>query len=623
MPVSRGRRQARFPEPKPVAGDEAGAVPPAGVLGPLAFSLAFPDAPGCTVDFTQAACPRLLRPLLTALRQEAQVGGRIGCRATAYAYVGALRKLDAFLAGRVPRPAEMGLRDLPPGLLDDFEGHLAGDVPNPRTGYGFFMNVVALLRHLRDADPRTLHPTMPARLRFGLTATPYPRPASDAVDAYSPQVAAALREACRKQVREAVQRITVTSEALLAKGGDPRGRGWDDRANLLWEIERRGVMSPDDLAAASGRSRNWAARQGLTELHRLLYPTEADLAAMAIIFALDTGLEPDSLRNLTVDCRKNPARGYVEVEYLKPRRHGHEWNRMRVRDGNATTPGGLLRLVLRLTRRARAHLGDQETALWVCYQPQHGRISRSSLKTHERSGAAALVRRHGITDAGGQPLTIELRRLRKTYKAEFYQVTGGQLPLLAQGHSRQVAAAHYADIPALRHVHEGAIADGLAEGLSEALQLRVLSPAEEQVLACDPQQAPDLAGLEPAQAGPLLAGKLDLWLSACRDFTASPFAAPGKPCPVPFWSCLDCPNAIITSRKLPAILAFLDHIEAQREAMSADAWAQLHGGTRERILTQILPAYPPHLTPAARPIAEPDNPLRNLPPMMGGIGART
>jgi hypothetical protein len=623
MPVSRGRRQARFPEPELVAGDEAGAAPSSGVLVALAFSLAFPDAPGCTIDFTQAACPRLMRPLLTALRQEAQVGGRIGCRATAYSYAGALRRLDAFLAGRVPRPAEMALRDLSPDLLDAFEAHLAGDVPNPRTGYGFFMNMVALLRHLRDVDPGALHPAMPARLRFGIVATPYPRPTSDALDAYPPQVAAALREACRKQVREAVQRITVTGEALLAKGSDPRVHGWDDQANLLWEIERRGVMSQEDLMAASGRGHHWASRQGLGRLHELLYPTEVDLAALAILFAIDTGLEPESLRSLTADCRANPARGYVEVEYLKPRRHGHEWNRMRVRDGNATTPGGLLRLALRLTRRARGRLGDQDAALWVGYQRSCGRLARSGLDSRRGSGSAVLVRRHGITGSDGQPFVIDLRRLRKTYKAEFYQATGGQLPLLAQGHSRQVAAAHYADIPALRHVHEGAIADGLTEGLSEALQLRVLSPAEEQLLAREPRQAPDIAGLEPAQAGPLLAGELDLWLSACRDFTASPFGAPGKPCPVPFWSCLDCPNAIITSRKLPTILAFLDHIEGQREAMSADAWAQLHGGTRERILTQILPAFPPDLITEARAIAEADDPLRNLPPLMGGIGART
>jgi hypothetical protein len=620
MPVSRGRRRARFPEP--AAGVEAAIAPPGAELAPLAFSLAFPDGPGCPVDFTAAACPRLMRPLLAALRREARVGGRIGSRATAYSYAGSLRKLDAYLAGRVPRPAEMALADLSPDLLDAFEIHLAGGVPNPRTGYGFFLNVIALLRHLRDSEPGSLHPAMPARLRFTVVATPYPRPRTDALDAYPPQVAAALREACRQHIRGAVQRITVDGGALLSGGGDPRVHGWDDKANLLWEVDQRGVMSPEELAAASGRSICWARRQGLLALHEMLYPAETDLAAFAILFALDTGLEPESLRALTADCRKNPSRGYVEVEYLKPRRHGQEWNHLRVRDGNATTPGGLLRLVLRLTRSARRHLGEQETALWVGYLRSPNGLRRSGLPTRPSSGAAALVRRYGITDPRGCPLAIDLRRLRKTYKAEFYRATGGQLPLLARGHSRQVAAAHYADIPALRDVHEGAVADGLAEALSDALRLRVLSPAEEQLLAADPQHARDLAGVEPEQAGPLLAGELDLWLSACRDFTRSPYAAPGKPCPVPFWTCLDCPNAIITSRKLPAILAFLDHIEGQREAMSAGAWAQLHGGTRDRIITQILPAFPPDLITEARAIAEADDPLRNLPPLLGGIGTR-
>jgi len=156
----------------------------------------------------------------------------------------------------------------------------------------------------------------------------------------------------------------------------------------------------------------------------------------------------------------------------------------------------------------------------------------------------------------------------------------------------------------------------------EALQLKILSPADEELLASDPDQAQELAGIEPEKAGPLLSGELDLWLSACRDFTASPHAAPGKPCPVPFWNCLGCPNAIITSRKLPAILAFLDHIEGQREAMNAGTWAQMHARTRNRILTQILPAFPPDLITEARAIAEADDPLRNLPPLLGGIGTR-
>jgi len=56
--------------------------------------------------------------------------------------------------------------------------------------------------------------------------------------------------------------------------------------------------------------------------------------------------------------------------------------------------------------------------------------------------------------------------------------------------------------------------------------------------------------------------------------------------------------------------------------MSADSWSQMHARTRNRILTQILPAFPPDLITEARAIAEADDPLRNLPPLLGGIGTR-
>ena len=287
---------------------------PEGDLQPLAFTLVFPDGPPCPVDFTRVACPRLIRPLLAALRRRSQVGGRIGSRATGYSYAGSLRKLDAFLAGRLTRPAEMSLQDLSPDLLDAFEVHLAGEVPHPRTGYGFFVNLIVLLRDLRDSMPATLHPEMPARLRFTVMATPYPQASTDAVDAYPPQVAAKLRAACRQQIRDAVQRITVTGEALLSAGGDPRIHGWENRANLLWEISQRGVMTSEELAAETGCTLKWAGRQGLIALHELLYPTNTDLAALAVLAALDTGLEPEALRNLTTACLKPNLRHVRNVD---------------------------------------------------------------------------------------------------------------------------------------------------------------------------------------------------------------------------------------------------------------------------------------------------------------------
>ena len=67
----------------------------------------------------------------------------------------------------------------------------------------------------------------------------------------------------------------------------------------------------------------------------------------------------------------------------------------------------------------------------------------------------------------------------------------------------------------------------------------------------------EVLGVAPAQVTALLGGEQDVWLSSCRDFFDSPFGTPGAACPTPFWACLGCANAVITTRKLPALLSFL------------------------------------------------------------------
>src|SRR3546814_1637291 len=82
--------------------------------------------------------------------------------------------------------------------------------------------------------------------------------------------------------------------------------------------------------------------------------------------------------------------------------------------------------------------------------------------------------------------------------------------------------------------------------------------------------------------GPVLDGEQDVWLAACAGFHSSPFAEPGSPCAQPFWGCLDCPNAVITARKLPAILAFLAFVEEQRCSLPASDWAAKFGRVHTR-----------------------------------------
>src|SRR3546814_13138140 len=79
----------------------------------------------------------------------------------------------------------------------------------------------------------------------------------------------------------------------------------------------------------------------------------------------------------------------------------------------------------------------------------------------------------------------------------------------AVGHSREVAARHYADLPSLRPLHETAVAAAFRAAVAAAMPT-VLPPTAEQALRKAPDQAEPLATV-----GPLLDGEQDVWLAAC------------------------------------------------------------------------------------------------------------
>jgi hypothetical protein len=190
----------------------------------------------------------------------------------------------------------------------------------------------------------------------------------------------------------------------------------------------------------------------------------------------------------------------------------------------------------------------------------------------------------------------------------------GQLEDIARGvHTPQVAGDHYADIPALRHLHEATIAQALEEALQQTMA-HVLPPAEEQRLRDDPTSVPAYLPVEAEQIGALHSGEQDVWVAGCANFYASPFGKPGLACPVPVWGCLECPNAVITSRHLPTLLLFLNRIVAERERLEERAWAGQFGRAYARIVQQILPAFPSEVVTAARAMLEATTPVLALPP---------
>ena len=130
-------------------------------------------------------------------------------------------------------------------------------------------------------------------------------------------------------------------------------------------------------------------------------------------------------------------------------------------------------------------------------------------------------------------------------------------------------------------MHEETVAAGLQDALDAALIPRVVLPEAEALMRNAPQSA-DLP-MPPDEVIAFLDGSQDLWLASCSGFYASPFGDKGHPCPVPFWGCLDCGNAVITSRKLPSLIAFLSFMTAQRES--------LHAGGLGRQVRSSAPAH--------------------------------
>jgi len=545
------------------------------VLG-LKFTIEARHGGTVLVDMTGLDPRPLAIAFAGALRRSAALGGPIGAASVIKQYVQVYRHFFAWLGDDAPEVT--GVNDLRAVHIDGFASALE------RRGMGAIHRhitvgkVINTLRAIEADRPDRIAPDLHERLRYTL-ATSAGR--STPRDAYSPFVARALRDAARADIEAMLRRL----------GADDRTDEGDPvvaraRADVEAIIARQGFIVADQPALK--RLYFMRMRRGLPistlidDLHGRHHLLARDLPALLVLLTLDTGLEPECLKTLTVDCLTNPHAGTVELRYLKRRARGAEHKSMRVRDGGGGTPGGLIRRLIDVTATARRYLTDD--CLWAYH-------NAGGLRTgvaHPTERIAAWVAQHAIVDDDGKPLHLLLSRLRKTHKALWYTKTEGHMARFAVGHSREVAARHYADLPSLRPLHEAAIADAFREAVAAAMPT-VLPPTAEQALRAAPEQAAPL--MQPDTVGPLLDGEQDVWLAACAGFHSSPFAEPGSPCAQPFWGCLDCPNAVITARKLPAILAFLAFVEEQRRSLPASDWAAKFGRVHARITAQVLPAF--------------------------------
>lgn len=592
-------RRVRFP----AAVSAPAPADPLPSIGPVVFAVDLDGTPE-HIDLSELPCPRLTRALGSALADVISSPGTMRDRSGVRYVVRRIREFVEFTAAALPAAAaDPRLGDLPPDLLDAFEQRLIVQYgERSKEPYLTMTYLVRLLKLVHEAHPEAFDATFHARL--GFTSASAHR-ATKPLDAYPFPVLDALESAARDDIARLRDRI-LEGEKLAATGRDPRQYGWDRLENVLWHIANHGPLTADDVSYKILRPLG-----GRAELNGRLHLTARDLVPFLLLLACQTGMEPESLRQLRSDCLVSPARGFVSLAYVKKRAPGSTHKTIRVSDGGSLRfPGGVIRLALRLTKRTRDLVGTD--ALW-CDVSSHGQARAPFDGLPPWPGATReWMSRRGLDrliDSNGEPVALDLRRVRKTVKSRQYLRAGGVLEDFASGHTRPVAAKHYADIEAHKETHEQAVEAGLEQALSAALSPPV-------VLSDLGSRLDDgEAALSAQEIESALSGEQDVWLASCRDFFASPFARkPGAACPVPAWGCLECPNAVFTSRHLPSLLSFLDFLERQREEYPTAEWDARFGLAWDRIVHGVRARFSTRQIATAQAIAEADGDRLLLPP---------
>jgi len=525
------------------------------------------------------------KQLCSTLVEASRVGGFIRTPRSLHAYASTARTFLKFLQND-PRVCQCEkLEDLSSNAVMEFEEwcarHYGADSTTVEYRVAGILSLLEIAHKLAINHRVDLRRKARGRSKKKQNSVPH--------EPYSQTETNALITFLETKWKATLERLTIEGPRILSEGLDPRKDGWEFDRNLVWEIHGKGTVSAQDIIDATGHHVIWDLYNGrLTKLHHLLYPSSADLIAPALLLSLLRGLEPESVWCLSVNCIKNEQRGEVEIEYVKRRAHGDPWKRVKGLLKPGLSSGRIIKDVIRITTHARNFTGNE--SLWQFYGAGKLCYARWSVRQ------ATLIRSahgyfDGLLDDQGNPLVVHATRLRKTFKSWEYTTKKGKLSEFARGHTVDVAALHYANVEAHRNTHEAAI-DAALDDLVQGVQRPIVLNTEDESKALSSDAiAQETVGIPAIQLKELLNGESNLWLSTCKGFRSSPFAAKGRPCPVPYFGCVECGNAVITTRKLPALLAFLTHMIQKRHSMSEATWAEVFSRPWEIIVHQIIPSF--------------------------------
>lgn len=237
---------------------------------------------------------------------------------------------------------------------------------------------------------------------------------------------------------------------------------------------------------------------------------------------------------------------------------------------------------------AEAAPRDRDFAfLWrVSKGARKGQLERLN-KTSVSNGVLGFQRRHELRNDRGQPLRLNIARMRPTMATELYRRTRDIRKVQRALHhaSPQTAAMHYADKPLEAERDHAIVLDTL---VSQLTRMEV----DGKVLVAADGKVPE------AEMRDLLSGGYNTGIARCRN----PFRDGDTVCHK-YFACFRCPNFCVFEDDLWRLFSFHERLLSERAKINPAQWMKTYGPIVRRIDAVIAPLFPAEKVLAARQLA--------------------
>ena len=545
------------------------------------------DGRSAEFDFSSYPCPGLHRGLAEAFAARTGETGGLRTRASAVSLRSNIRLFLRFLGG-LPHPPEV-LGDLRREHLHSYRRERQLRMSGERSAVRAAGEIAYLLAMLPagDLDPELAH----FAGQKGHTAG-YGR--AEGQPGYSDREFAQIMKAARSDVVAIRDRLRA-GEALVRAGEPGRLPVADaDRAAWLTEMAQTGMVPPSMAGRRQGQQLVAA---------RSLFLTYQDLTPLLILGVGLTGRNVETIKELPAEHQllQDAAVAVTVVKRRRGKTRSREtvhWETGRARSRELHTPGGFYLLVAELTERSRSFSGSRH--VWSVFSAPRG---ASSARHHDPFGQSLSfvelklpqwASEHNLSGDDGQPMRVTMNRLKTSVEVRVTRAVGGHLPSASRTNTMDVSFLHYLrNDPVIREWADQVLTDALddAENSARSFRLRILDAQTRQGLGAGPHETAARLGIMASQLRQADSGELDTLASACLDIERHPDT--GERCQTSFLACLNCPNALVTERHLPMLLALADQLERWLQQMSVDEWRRRHGLTWLIITRVILPRFTP------------------------------